>query len=187
MALQFVRALSESAYLIIRNNLLKIVENGPLAGGDPIAGDLSLVDGHPTIGYGWDITQYCRLPKSLVMSALAASVMSVLAISPADCRTAPHVLTTKQLKVIVPGHSIGEPYLSYESGVEQFRRDGTYLQLGDNFQDPGTYTIKDSMICIRSESYKSLCRFLLVDNEGQYWLITDLSKKTYHKVVISKH
>jgi len=119
---------------------------------------------------------------------MSVSVVSALLISSVESKTAPHILTTEELKVAVPGHSIGRAdVLPHESQVEQFRMDGTYLMLGDNFQDPGKYILRDNMICIQSVSYKTMCRFLLVDQHGYYWLVRDLTKKSYRKVVISKH
>ena len=125
--------------------------------------------------------------RTPVMLALTASVMAALPIA-ADCKPPPHALTTQELKAVVPGSSIGRPSTGYESAVEQFWKDGTYLQLADNSGDEGTYTIKDGRICIQSRYHKNLCRYLLRDQDGQYWLtMDDLPNGLNYRVGISKH
>lgn len=55
MALKIATLLSNADYTILRDQLLKINENAALASGSSGAGKILIVDGHPTIGYGWDL------------------------------------------------------------------------------------------------------------------------------------
>ncbi|MEA3037140.1 MAG: hypothetical protein QOH04_2917 [Sphingomonadales bacterium] len=56
MPLKFYRGMDHTSYINGRNYLLKLNENSRLLNHAAGAGALQPVDGHPTIGYGWDIT-----------------------------------------------------------------------------------------------------------------------------------
>ena len=45
------------------------------------------------------------------------------------------------------------------------------LRLGDNFEAHGSYTFRDGEVCDRAERDPEVCRRVLIDKDGRYWIV----------------
>jgi hypothetical protein len=83
-----------------------------------------------------------------------------------------HRLTTAELEALLRGSRITQPDrpARYMRTPEEFRENGTYVRFEDNFEARGTYTFKDDAVCVTAERDPEVCRRLMLDKSGTYWI-----------------
>lgn len=116
----------------------------------------------------------------IVAAALAGTVAG----------NAPHVLTTDELKSHLIGFTIFRSDLPTDQGFsdhpEQFGPNGDYVRYGDNSENRGTYTIRNSQVCVRLGKQKESCGFIILDQAGKYWIIRSLAPPSYKNISFQK-
>jgi hypothetical protein len=102
----------------------------------------------------------------------------------------PKRLTTHKLKELFVGFSMtnGAPKPPHPRMDirERFRVDGRYALFDHGFQDEGSYEISDDEVCTRSPEIGERCRYVVIDNEGRYWIRDVRPSSDFHWVKFEK-
>jgi hypothetical protein len=97
-------------------------------------------------------------------------------------------LTTNELEALLRGTSIIEPHRPNSCCwyPEMFAGRGEYVRYADNYEAHGTYRFQDGQICVLAEREEELCRHVMVDAEGHYWISRPHSPQSFKRIEISK-
>lgn len=101
-----------------------------------------------------------------------SALLMVAQTSTAQHEIAPRALTTKEIRKLLPGSYVQEIVpagLQDLSTPETFATDGRHIEYADNREIEGRYTIDRALVCVKDEVGRKYCRFMLVDNGGQYY------------------
>ena len=112
--------------------------------------------------------RYAIIVLGLVAAACApASGLSQAAVIPAD-----RWLTTNELEALLPGNRIVEAdaQVSYMRTPEEFHKNGSYVRHADNYEAHGKYRFKNDAVCDHALGEQEVCRKILTDDKGQYWI-----------------
>lgn len=60
---------------------------------------------------------------------------------------------------------------SYMRTPEEFHKDGSYVRHADNYEAHGKYTFRNGAVCDYAYGEREVCRRILIDKEGRYWII----------------
>jgi hypothetical protein len=99
-----------------------------------------------------------------------------------------HVLTTSELEAVLPGSWIIDTEIPYSFCCypEMFYSRGEYVRHADNYEAHGTYRISDNRVCVVAEREEELCRLVMVDAKGQYWISKKHSPQSFRRITINK-
>jgi hypothetical protein len=124
----------------------------------------------------------------MLQLALLVSLLGVA--NPVNSTRGPHILTTRELRSLIPGSYIVKSdipeSLRYMNQPEEFRQNGRYIYNSDNFEAHGTFTIKNNMVCTKTDSRAEFCRYIIVDQDRRYWLVASLEKKVVTEIKVVK-
>ena len=97
------------------------------------------------------------------------------------------VLKTSELETILRGAWIIDAHIpySYCCYPEMFHRYGEYVRHSDNFEAHGTYRFKGDEVCVVAEQEEELCRRVMVDSRGRYWISRSHRPNSYKLIAIS--
>ena len=111
--------------------------------------------------------------RTYLVPALSAFGLAAVPISSGKCETAPHVLTTMELKNALTDSWVEEVVpegVQDLSTPEEFHRNGTYVRHVDNRDIEGRYTLERGLVCVVDELRDpEYCRYVLVDGRGQFY------------------
>lgn len=90
----------------------------------------------------------------------------------------PRIIGGKELEALVRGATISRLPPDYQSSLEIFRPDGSYVDTdGAKEFGAGTYYFTGNRFCIREGDRKpDHCRSVLIDKSNRTWLITEGEK-----------
>jgi hypothetical protein len=82
-------------------------------------------------------------------------------------------LTTIEVELLLRGSRIVEEdnRPSYMKTPEHFQENGHYVRHADNFEAHGSYTFRDGQVCDQAEREAEVCRRVLIDKDGRYWIV----------------
>lgn len=106
----------------------------------------------------------------------AASLFTVLLIgaSPDVSQSTPYRwLATSELETLLRGSQIIEADIrvSYMRTPEEFHQNGRYVRHADNYEANGKYSFRHDAVCDRAYGEPEVCRKILVDQAGRYWIV----------------
>ena len=118
-----------------------------------------------------------------VKTLVAALLVST---SPADQNSTYRWLTTAELGQLLRGSRITQPDRreSYMRSPEEFHENGSYVVHGDNYEAHGKYSFKDDAVCAQAERDPEVCRRILIDRDGRYWIVGRYSPRFIERISI---
>ena len=117
-------------------------------------------------------------------------LLAAAALAGSSAGSAPHVLTTAELRAHLIGFTISRAGLTKEKAhldsAEQFDPNGIYVRYDDNYEAHGTYSIRNSEVCVRAEEEAETCRFIMVDSTGTYWIVKSMIPPVYKNIKFTR-
>lgn len=105
-----------------------------------------------------------------------AWLLALSAVTPEATQEEPRFqwLTTNELDALLRGSIVVEDanVPSYTKTPEEFRRDGSHVRYADNYEAHGKYAFRDNAVCDQELGKRELCRGVLIDKEGRYWIVS---------------
>ena len=120
---------------------------------------------------------------------LAGMLLAAALLSPTDGPgPQSRALTTSELETVLRGTSIIDAYRPYSFCCypEVFLRNGDYVRHEDNFEAHGSYRIKDNQVCTKAEEEEELCRRVIVDANGEYWIGRSQPRESMRRISIRR-
>ena len=142
------------------------------------------------VRFGWkaDIVAGRRLCDHLAMFKLAtliiaASLSSAAVAGLKDSRW----LVTDELEQLLKEWITQPDIRDYHlRNPEYFYEGGEYVRHGDNYEEHGTYRFKDNLICTIAGKGGEVCRMIVLDEKGRYWMFQTLPWPRFDRMEISK-
>ena len=122
---------------------------------------------------------------------LAGTVLALVLLSASSApAAAPRLLTTSELRTLFVGSLVSRADLPKEQSAadqpEQFNPGGTWMLHADNYEERGSYLFRNNLVCVRAEQGAEVCRFVIRDPDGKYWIVRTLNPPDYKNVRFSK-
>ena len=124
----------------------------------------------------------------MLISALLFTALAVVAPRGEAGEPAYRWLTSSELEALIRGTRMVENNNkpSYMKTPEEFRRDGSHVRYADNYEAHGKYRIKDDEVCVEADGASESCRRLLLDKDGQYWIVGREKSRLLIKVSVQR-
>jgi hypothetical protein len=83
-------------------------------------------------------------------------------------------LNTSELEALLRGSRIVEAdnMPSYMKTPEDFHQNGRHVRYADNYEGHGKYSFRDSAVCDQEIGGQEVCRRILIDKQGRYWIVS---------------
>lgn len=117
---------------------------------------------------------------SILLTALFIST------SPATAEK-PHYrwLTTGELENLLRGNRITQPDKpAYQRTPEEFHKNGWHVLYADNYEAHGKYTFRNDSVCDQELGHKEICRKILIDDQGRYWIVSRTNSRLLNRISI---
>jgi len=107
----------------------------------------------------------------MLMNILVAALLGIS--SPAPSIPPYRWLTASELETLLRGSLIVEADVraNYLRTREEFHRNGNYVRHDHNYEAHGKYTFRDDAVCDQALGDQEVCRRVLIDAHGRYWII----------------
>lgn len=104
---------------------------------------------------------------------LSACLLALAAPQTAEPNPAYRWLSTTELDALIRGSIVVEDTNapSYMKTPEEFCRDGWYVRYADNYEAHGKYAFRDNAVCDQELGKREVCRGVLIDKQGRYWIV----------------
>ena len=95
-------------------------------------------------------------------------------------------LSTAELETLLRGSWITQPdrRVSYMRNPEEFHENGSYVLHGDNYEAHGKYSFRDNAVCDQAERNPEVCRRVLIDKHGQYWIVGRYNPRLVERISV---
>lgn len=108
----------------------------------------------------------------IILGLIAAACAPARGLSQGATASTYRWLTTHELEALLPGTRIVEAdvSVSYMRTPEEFHKNGSYVRHADNYEAHGKYSVRDNSVCDHALGEQAICRKILIDKEGRYWI-----------------
>lgn len=91
-----------------------------------------------------------------------------------------------ELESLLRGSRITQPDRreSYMRTPEEFHKNGSYVRHEDNFEAHGKYSFKDDAVCAQAEQDPEVCRRVLIDKDGRYWIVGRYNPRLVERISV---